>query len=108
MKDIKKVDGVIQDVKLFKEGETNGRKWAIYNVSINGERFSTFDEQYLGCVGNDGSWCYTEAPSKDGKYVNKTLIDLSGKDSLAEKFKDLESRVKALEIAAGLSTNTPF
>ncbi len=94
--------GKIENVSLKKEGETNGRKWQMFSVKINGQEFTAFDWQFKNKIGQEGHFFYEEKTTeKNGKqYVNKTLENLPRpKPNFAtkEEIKMLEARIKALE-----------
>lgn len=99
-KEIKKVTGLINDVKFIKEGETNNKKWTIYEVIIDGKKYTAFDNEYKNRVNTQSEWAYTE---KEKEYngvttIQKTLLDLRRKPK-SEPAQDssLEKRVEKLE-----------
>lgn len=96
----KQIAGIIQSVNLLREGETNGRKWQMFEVMINDQKFITFDWGYKNKLNQSGTFTYEEtAREKDGKtYVSKTLENLPRpKPITIEQFSALEERVKRLE-----------
>jgi len=72
-KETKSIQGVPSDFKEVAHGTHEGKPWKIYSGFVNGERVSTFDETYVGCPDTEKVFFYTEKPSKDGKFINKTL-----------------------------------
>jgi len=68
---LKSITGKIESCTIKKEGNTNGKPWIIYGVTINGEQFSTFDSLYSENIGKEGTYEYEE--KINGQYVNKTL-----------------------------------
>lgn len=69
----KSITGRLESCTIKKTGITNNKPWTIYQVTINGEQFSTFDAAYKDHIGQEGTWEYEEKPSPDGQYINRTL-----------------------------------
>ena len=94
--------GKIEDVSLKREGETNGRKWQMFSVKINGQEFTAFDWGYKNKLNQEGHFFYEEKiTEKNGKqYTNKTLENLPRpKQNFAtkEELATLEKRISVLE-----------
>ena len=74
----KTIVGKIDSVISKKTGvSATGRPWEIFEVLINGQKFSTFTNTFQTLVGQTGTWQYTEKQSegRDGQvYINKTLL----------------------------------
>lgn len=68
---LKSIQGKIEGCQLKRQGEKNGRAWKMYEIIINGEKFTTFDTKYSLNVGKEGTWEYEE--KQDGQYINRTL-----------------------------------
>lgn len=58
------IQGQVQNVSVKRSGNTNGRNWSIYEVTINGQKFSTFDNGFMGMIGQSGAFEY-EVTSKN-------------------------------------------
>ena len=70
----KSINGSIESANQVRSGVTSkGRPWIMYQVVINGEKFTTFDAAYLSNIGKLGTWEYEEKPSADGQFINRTL-----------------------------------
>ena len=96
--------GKIENVSLKREGETNGRKWQMFSVKINGQEFTSFDWQFKNKIGQEGHFFYEEKiTEKNGKqYVNKTLENLpKAKTAIELRIEALENRVNELERLGG-------
>ena len=90
--------GLITSVNEIKTGVTNGRKWTIFEVDIEGEKFSTFDPSYKTKVGKVGNWEY-EIKQK-GEYQNKQLKPLpkpKAEDTIKLGFGYIRGDIKRLE-----------
>lgn len=72
------VSGVIEWVKIKKDGESKGRRWTLYSVFINGEEYISFDDGYSSLVGQSGTWKYKETVNtfKGVEYTNLSLAPL--------------------------------
>ena len=73
---LNRVIGKIEDVSLLKEGETEGRAWKLYKVTINGKTFTTFDAGFKELIGKEKEWEYEEKEmaKKSGEvYTRRTL-----------------------------------
>ena len=69
---LKSVTGKIESCVVKKTGTSDkGKAWIIYNVTINGEQFSTFDTKYTSNIGKEGTFEYDEV--QKGQFLNKTL-----------------------------------
>jgi hypothetical protein len=71
IKPLEYISGVVDEVKLVKSGETNGRSWKRYKVFIDGQEFTAWDEEWLGKVGQRGRFAY----HRDEKNVNGAIIE---------------------------------
>lgn len=74
-----KVKGILNYISLINQGEKDGRHWSLYEVSINNEKYRTFDRSYADFVNKEGEWEYEEedrVSSKGTKYTSKTLLPL--------------------------------
>ncbi len=93
--------GTIKSVNQIREGEKDGRKWQMFEVIINDQKFTTFDWQYKQKVGQEGTWTYEESErqGRDGKiFINKRLDNLlRPKPATQEALNELEKRVRVLE-----------
>jgi hypothetical protein len=100
---LKSINGIIQSCVPFRTGEKNGRKWTIFNVVINGEKFSTFDTKYSQHIGTEGTWEYEE--KQNGQYVNRTLSrypeaktpNANADESIMRAFGIIRGDIKALK-----------
>lgn len=85
----KTIRGVIDDVVAINSGTTDkGRSWTLFEVSINGQTFRTFDGGYNDKIGQEGEWIYEEEDriSASGKkYRSRTLLPLPKKKKTEEK-----------------------
>jgi len=81
-KQIKTIVGELGDFTLYKKGVSGaGKKWALYEGFVNGEKFKTFDSAYLEHEGETKIFLYEEEEkeftNKEGKliqYTAKTLL----------------------------------
>lgn len=98
---MKKVSGKIEEVELKKSGETDGRKWKIFTVMIDGAKFGTFDEAFVDMVGEHGTWEYTEedVDIKGKTYKRRTLTSAEKIDDGPEENRE---GLKQINIAKGL------
>jgi len=98
---MEQITGTIKSVNLIREGEKDGRKWQMFEVNINDQKFITFDWQYKNKIGQEGVWNYEEKEreGRDGRiHINKTLDNLPRpKPATQEALVALENRVRALE-----------
>lgn len=98
-----KVKAVIVSVELKKSGETNGKKWKIFDVSANVDgqtrKFGSFDD----LTGNINSECDVEIweeekPDKnDPKKIWKNWKIALPRFNPASEIRDLQRRVQSLE-----------
>ncbi|MHA1329791.1 MAG: hypothetical protein ACTSR2_01820 [Candidatus Hodarchaeales archaeon] len=102
-KKIKSIKGRIDDVVVINTGETpEGRRWTLYEVTINNQTFRTFDTGYEKLIGKEGEWFYESEVRKSsgGKtYESKTLISLSKVKKLKHQ---TESQIQQDNILRGL------
>src|SRR3990167_3486791 len=74
-----KIIGKIESAKLVKAGQTNGKNWTKYEVIINGDKFSAFDEQFLALIGKEGEFGFKTEDRTTNlgvQYQSKTLFNL--------------------------------
>ena len=87
---IKTIVGTIEDFVLAKQGKKkDGTPWALYKGFIGGEKFQTFDPEYLKNMGAKKRFLYEEEDrsftNNEGKlieYLSKSLLPFkTAKDS---------------------------
>lgn len=73
--------GQVQSVNAKRSGSSNGKNWTIYEVMINGQKFDTFDNEYLTKIGQSGTFEYeTISKVSNGRtYQNNRLASLTKK-----------------------------
>ena len=76
------ITGRVESATLIKEGMSakTGKPWHLYEVYINGQKFSAFDAAYVDSVGNEVTALFTL--EQKGQYTNYTLRDLGAKPSV--------------------------
>lgn len=105
MKETKTIRGKVGNVVAINSGTTDkGRKWVLFEVSIGGQTFRTFDSGYNDKIGQEGEWIFEEEEriAASGKsYTSRTLLPLSkmGKQSVPKL--DQERLIKGLGIIRG-------
>ena len=68
----------ISSCAAVKSGESNGRKWTLYQIQDpKGVKYSTFEGKYVGMVGQEIEAVVEEkAVEKNGKsYLNRTIVE---------------------------------
>ena len=113
---MKSITGTIQSCDVLREGEKNGRKWIMFSVIINGEKFTTFDTKYKEHIGQEATWEYEE--KQDGQYINKTLskypetkvsdknVDKNVDETMIKAFGIIRGDIKALKNAMEIGFNS--
>ena len=94
---IKTIVGTIEDFVLAKQGKKkDGTPWALYKGFIGGEKFQTFDPEYLKNMGAKKRFLYEEEDrsftNNEGKlieYLSKSLLPFkTAKDSEQDPAED--------------------
>ena len=112
------IQGTIEKVEHIKSGESNGRKWNLYSVIINGKKYSTFDAGYQQLIGKNGEWRYTREPreGRDGKIYDTFTLDNLPREStgnikpwLEEEFKKVNQKLDYIynQLKNPAPTDTP-
>src|SRR3990167_7732036 len=68
----------ISSCNVVKSGESNGRKWTLYQIQDpKGTKYSTFEAKYVGMVGQEVDVVVEEkAVEKNGRsFLNRTIIE---------------------------------
>ena len=80
---LEKVKGTIESVKHLKSGKSvkDGRSfdWSLFEVTIGGKTFRTFDPTFSDMVGQTGEWEYKKETrqGQKGSYESRTLSNLT-------------------------------
>ena len=74
------ITGKIMSVMVVKQGVTNNNSWSLYEVTINGEKFRTFDAGYNNLINQQGTYKFKEeiVTGNDGRqYKRRTLNSIT-------------------------------
>lgn len=113
------IQGRIDSVIAKRSGSSfkNGRNipWTIYEVTINGQKFDTFDNTYQSMVGQQGSFDYEQSNRvNNGRtYTTNRLANIQKKESqgsvLAEKLNQiLTNQEEMLGLLRSLGQEVPL
>jgi len=89
----KNIEGEVGDFVLYKTGKSQaGKKWALYEGFINGEKFKTFDSAYLENAGEKKVFFYSEEEieGKNGSFTSRTLLPFDSAEEIEpDPFKEM-------------------
>jgi len=101
----KTIVGTIEDFVLAKQGKKkDGTTWALYKGFIGGEKFQTFDEEYLKHLGEKKRFLYEEEEreftNKEGKlvqYMSRTLLPYKTAQEHGDDFEEAKKDIPIIE-----------
>jgi len=106
-KQIKTIVGTIEDFVFVSQGKKkDGTPWALYKGFITGEKFQTFDEEYVKNSGVKKRFLYEEEPGeftnketgKLIKYTRRTLLPYkTAKDHEEDNFEQAQKEIPIIE-----------
>ena len=104
-KQIKTILGTVEDFVLAKSGKkADGTPWALYKGFISGEKFSTFDEEYVKNNGTKKRYLSEEEPkeftNKEGKliqYQSRTLLPFKTAKDHEDSFEEAQKDMPVVE-----------
>jgi len=102
---IKTIVGTIEDFVFVNQGKKkDGTPWALYKGFISGEKFQTFDEEYVKNSGVKKRFLYEEEEreftNKEGKliqYTSRTLLPYKTAKDHEDTFEQAQKDIPVIE-----------